>query len=86
MKNFIEVPQKEGNILINVNHIAIVEPLVFNEERQYTLIYMSSIQRTEISDVRQEDVPPSKLATSDLYRVDIPLPYTDVRTLIEDAL
>lgn len=41
MKNFIQIPQGEETILINVNHIAAVESVTFGE-KQLCKIYMST--------------------------------------------
>lgn len=84
MKNFIELPQKEGNILVNVSTILMVEPINF-KDNQCTKISLSVIASTSIEDI-PNNTPPSKTTYCKPLTVRVTLPYADVLKLIEAAL
>lgn len=84
MRNFIEIPQPDGNILVNVNHIIMVSPINF-AEKQFCEIHLSTIGQTWIRDI-PNDTPPSKILDPSCLTIQTKLSFSDVRKLIEESL
>lgn len=85
MKGFIEVPYEEGNVLINVRQIVMVEPLEFGNGVSATEIYLTGISEIETKRLKAPELP-DFISHLQGRKVSVILPYADVLRLIEESL
>lgn len=74
MRNFIEIPQGQETVLININHIAAVESVTFGE-KQLCKIYVSTPHQRE-----------GWVAETGCLIIQSTFSISDLRQLIKEAL